>query len=148
MNANCLIDWIREILRLKFGEAQLTRSSLWREGRRTGDLTNILNHYPLGSFNLTSHKIWNILPAHIKTLDGKDHLTSKQNCKRVMDALKKEGFFTNNMFRNVEKRDTVENKRRLLNEYNERLIDKGDFLKIKSLHEYWPRESQHTDNKF
>ena len=148
MNANCLIDWIREILRLKFGEAQLTRSSLWREGRKVGDLTNILNHYPLGSFNLTSHKIWNILPAHIKTLDGKDHLTSKQNCKRVMDALKKEGFFTNNMFRNIEKRDTVKEKRRLLNEYNGRLIEKGDLLKIKSLHEYWPRESQHTDNQF
>ena len=146
MNANCLVDWIREVLRFKFGEAQLTKDDLWSV--RNGDLTNKLKHYPLGSFNHTAHKIWNTLPAHIKTMDGKDHLTSKQNCKRVMDAIKKEGFFTNSLFNNVEKSATVREKRKKLNIHNERVIQAGKELKVKSLQEFWPRSGQHSQNRY
>ena len=89
-----MADWIREILRYKYGEAQITKDKFWNVN---GTMTNKLKQDPSWSFNHSSsnvdrigccadtsknYHLGNMLPKHIGSIAAKDQLTSKQNRKK------------------------------------------------------------------
>ena len=99
---NFLVDWIREVLRYEYGEAQITKDKFWNVN---GTMTNKLKQDPSWSFNHSSSNVdrigccadtsknyylGNMLPKHIGSIAAKDQLTSKQNRKKVMNVRKKQ----------------------------------------------------------
>ena len=147
MNAHCIVDWIREIIRYKNADAQLTMDKLW-EAKDDGSLTNKLKHYPLGSFNHTAHKVWNKLPVDIKSMEKNANLSSKQNCKRIMYAIKKADFFKKELFKSVEEPARVKQEKAKMRRHNEKAFAEGRLLQIKSLDECWARNDQHLRNTY
>ena len=139
LNAHCIIDWIRVILRYKFGGAQLKHSDLWRVGRR-GNLTNTQKHYSLGSFNHSAYRIWNRLPPKIKNEMAENHPTIKAKCKRVMTLMKSE---LSELF-NIKTIKNVKEKSQALRKLNQKKTAEAR----RTLFEYWNSQpgalSQHN----